>query len=273
MDDFDKGVTDNTDDPWNMFSSQDYWDQNYKELLAEDREIITKVGYFLTSAFANRERAQSAIDVGSGTNLYPALLMLPWAEQIMLADYSENNVGWLKHEIAADTGPWPWRSFWQLLQDAKGYSDVYQPRKQLREACVSKPGYAGIERRSVFELPKARWDLGTMFFVAESITRKPEEFREALERFLGALKPEAPFAAAFMAGSKGYEVAGTEFPAVPVTRDEIERHLTELGVLEPKPGVIKPKVELLETQPAVRDGYTGMIVATGFAKGRKLDRR
>ena len=32
----------------------------------------------------------------------------------------------------------------------------------------------------MFDLPKARWDLGTMFFVAESITEDPAEFRAAV---------------------------------------------------------------------------------------------
>jgi NNMT/PNMT/TEMT family len=265
MPDVDTDVIDNIDAPWNSFSSHDYWRRNYQELHPEDREIISRVSHFLISAFADRAPAQWAIDVGSGTNLYPALLMLPWAERILLADYSENNVGWLHAEIGEDRGPWAWRPFWQELRAAKGYSDVAGPRERLREACVSEPGYAGIERWSIFDLPEARWDLGTMFFVAECITRKPREFLAAVEHFVGALKPDAPFAAAFMAGSAGYEVAGTVFPAVPITRDDVERHLTELGVRE-------PNVELLETRPQVRDGYTGMIVATGFASNRRLGR-
>jgi NNMT/PNMT/TEMT family len=265
MADVDTDVIDNTDAPWNRFSSHDYWRRNYQELHPEDREIISRVSHFLISAFADRPPAQWAIDVGSGTNLYPALLMLPWAERILLAEYAETNVGWLHDQIADDAGPWAWRSFWQELREAKGYSDVDGPRRQLREACMSEPGYAGIERFSIFDLPEGRWDLGTMFFVAESITRKPKEFLAAVEHFLGALKPDAPFAAAFMAGSAGYEVAGTVFPAVPITRDDVERHLTELGVRE-------PNVELLETKPEVRDGYTGMIVATGFASNRRLGR-
>ncbi len=152
--------------------------------------------------------------------------------------------------------------FWLELREAKGYSYVDKPRARLREACVSEPGYSGVERFSIFDLPEARWDLGTMFFVAESITQKPKEFLAAVEHFVGALQPDAPFAAAFMAGSAGYEVAGRAFPAVPITRDDVERHLRELGVRE-------PTVELLETKPEVRDGYTGMIVATGFASNRR----
>jgi hypothetical protein len=68
-----------------------------------------------------------------------------------------------------------------------------------------------------------------------------------------------------MAGSAGYEVAGTDFPAVPITIDDVEQHLTELGVRE-------PSVEPLETKPEVPHGYTGMIVATGFASYRRLGR-
>jgi hypothetical protein len=256
------------DDLWNRFSSNDYWRRNYSKFQAEDREIIRLVSHFLASAFADRAPAQRAIDVGSGANLYPALLMLPWTEQIMLADYSESNVSWLQDQLADDTYPWAWRPFWREMREAKGYSDVDQPRKRLREACVGQPGFAGVERLSIFDLPTARFDLATMFFVAESITKEHEVFLDAVEHFVGTLKPGAPFAAAFMAGSDGYEVADAvspaepiTFPAVPITPDDVARHLTALGVGE-------LRVELLKTSHRVRDGYAGMIVATGFASDR-----
>jgi hypothetical protein len=249
----------NADAPWNTFSSHDYWRRNYRELQAEDQEIIRRVSNFFIGAFAHRPPAQRGIDVGSGTNLYPALLMLPWTEQILLTDYSESNISWLREQLADDASSWTWRPFWQQMRESKGYREVDSPRKLLREACVGEPEYAGIEQRSVFDLPTARWDLGTMFFVAESITKSPEEFRAAVARFVGSLKPGAPFAAAFMAGSDGYEVARTVFPAVPITTDHVRRHLTELGASE-------LSVEMTETEHRVRDGYTGMIVATGFAR-------
>jgi hypothetical protein len=81
----------------------------------------------------------------------------------------------------------------------------------------------------VFELPASQWDLGTMFFVAESITEAPEEFRAAVAGFIGALRPGAPFAAAFMAGSDGYPVAGTYFPALPITPDDVRLRYGDPG--------------------------------------------
>ena len=118
------------------------------------------------------------------------------------------------------------------MHKADGYNEIGVPRKQLREACAGEQACAGVEQRSVFDLPAAQWDLGTMFFVAESITEDPAEFRDAVARFVGALKPGAPFAATFMAGSDGYPVAGTRFPALPITAADVSEHLTALGAAD-----------------------------------------
>jgi hypothetical protein len=251
----------NADAPWNKFSPGEYWRRNHHEVQREDQEIIRLVSRFFIQAHTDRPRAERAIDVGSGTNLYPALLMLPWAEQILLTDFSASNVDWLGHQVADEDNSWTWRPFWHELEGKEGYNQIGEPRKHLREACVNDQGYARIEQRSVFGLPPAQWDLGTMFFVAESITQDPEEFGAAIASFVGALRPGAPFAATFMAGSDGYPVAGTRFPALPITREDVRLHFTERGTTD-------LSVEMLRTTHRVRDGYQGMIVATGFARGR-----
>jgi NNMT/PNMT/TEMT family len=243
--------------PWSRFSSEAYWRTNYKELEPEDREIIRRVSHFFISTFARRDRVKLAIDVGTGPNLYPALLLLPWTDQILLTDYSAGNISWLRRHLMDDDEPWTWRPFWQELDNQPGYDQIGEPRKQLREACADVPGQAGIEQYSVFDLPRERWQLGTMFFVAESITQDPDEFRAAVSRFVRALQPGAPFAAAFMAGSNGYPVAGIPFPALPITPNDITERFTELGVR-------KLSVYLNQTPHRVRPGYQGMIVATGI---------
>jgi hypothetical protein len=247
----------NADFAWDSFSSDAYNSDNYGKLQEEDREILQIVGSFFAAAFAGRPKVGCAIDVGSGSNLYPALLMLPWAEQIQLTDYSAANVEWLRDQVA-DTGdgPWAWQPFWDELHRLEGYNRIAAPRKQLREAHVGE-----VAQQSVFDLPPRKWQLGTMFFVAESITCLAEEFRTAVGRFNGALKPGAPFAIAFMEGSPGYAVGGTVFPAVRVRKAEVERCLTELRVSE-------LTVTKVENPPLVRHGYEGMIVATGLASGR-----
>jgi hypothetical protein len=247
--------------PWQEFSSEKYFDHNYKKVQAEDQEIINRVSLFFIDAFAGRDRAKRAIDVGSGSNLYPALLMLPWAEHIQLTDYSPRNVDWLRGNVREDRSPWTWQQFWRELEKREGYEQISEPRKQLKEACLRHPELAGIKQQSVFDLPSAQWQLGTMFFVAESITEEFAEFREAIRCFVGALQPGAPFATAFMAGSLGYEVDGTWFPALRVESEDVRGCFEEFGVTD-------LSVFRNATSPGVRPGYEGMIVATGIVGDR-----
>jgi hypothetical protein len=250
--------THNADFRWKDFSSQDYWHRNYKKVLPPDREIIRLVGSFFSETLHGHARVQRAIDVGSGTNLYPALLMLPWTEQILLTDYSESNVQWLRRQVMDDDAAWTWQPFWQELQALKGYDQVSEPHKQLRVACTGQDRECAIEEYSVFDLPAAQWQLGTMFFVAESITRDPREFDKAIGRFVGALERHSPFAAAFMKGSEGYPVGDVTYPALPVTADDISEHFTR------RHRVSELNVKEFEPSQLVRDGYEGMIVATGI---------
>lgn len=251
----------NAEAPWEDFSSQEYWYHNYSTVQPEDREIIHRVSLFFIAAFADRQRAELAIDVGSGSNLYPALLMLPWVKHILLTDYSAANVGWLRHQITDANSPWTWQPFWQEMSQREGYDQISEPRTQLRDKCAGETERAGIERYSVFDLPREQWQLGTMFFVAESITQDPEEFRAAIDRFVHALQPGAPFAATFMAGSLGYPVAGIPFPALQITPDDVTERFSSLGVRD-------LSVYLNSTQHRVRPGYEGMIVATGIVGDR-----
>jgi len=251
----------NAQAPWGSLSAELYYEHNYRNLIAEDQEIIRQVSPFFVQAFAHRDRAELAIDVGSGSNLYPALLMLPWANHIQLIDYSPRNVSWLRRELLDQERPWAWRPFWLELEEWEGYSQISEPRKQLRDTCFSDPEHDGVRQFSVFDLPAATWQLGTMFFVAEGITEDFAEFRQAIARFVGALQSGSPFAATFMAGSRGYEVDGIWFPALPITCEDVRECLEKLGASE-------LSVQMTETPPHVREGYQGMILATGISGGR-----
>ena len=257
----DTSVVRNADAPWEEFSSELYFADNYSTVLPEDREIIERVSGFFGRVFEHRDPVDLAIDVGSGPNLYPALLMLPWTRQILFTDYSTRNISWLRRQLSVYEPDWVRARFWQEVAHRRGYDRIGEPRMQLELACSDGSNQFGIRRQNIFELPKQQWELGTMFFVAESITEDFDEFRAAIECFVGALVPGAPFAAAFMAESSGYKVAEERFPALKITVNDVEKCFLEL---EPS------ELSHYETQTLhkVRDGYTGMIVITGITRGR-----
>ncbi|MGH3428022.1 MAG: SCO2525 family SAM-dependent methyltransferase, partial [Mycobacteriales bacterium] len=217
----------------------------YKVLRDDDLQIIPAVRDFFATLDPSSRR--SGIDVGSGPNLYPALTMLPLCREITLYEYSTSNVSWLRREIRSYSSSWD--AFWKSLTVEPLYKSVDSPRETL--AAVAR-----VEQGSIFGLPESRWDIGTMFFAAESISATLSEFRAALRSFIASLRTGAPFTAAFMEDSLGYSVGARRFPAVAITAKDVEEslaaHTDDLEV---------HRVDL--AKKPLRDGYGGMILATG----------
>jgi hypothetical protein len=239
----------NSDFPWDEFNSSWYHDHNYKMLRDDDRQIIEIMRDFF--AALDLPGHASGIDVGTGTNLYPALTMLPFCDKITLYEYSASNISWLQHEILEAEYSSSWDAFWKILTEEQRYKSIHSPRETLATV-------VHIESASIFDLPESRWDIGTMFFAAESISSTLSEFHTALRSFIRSLHTGAPFAAAFMENSQGYSVGTQRFPAVAITPGDVEDCLAgdtkDLQV---------HRIGL--TDRPLRAGYGGMILATGRA--------
>ncbi|MCW2914974.1 MAG: Methyltransferase [Actinomycetia bacterium] len=246
----------NSEFPWDDFDSRFYYDHNYRDLRQDDQKIVESVRDFFSELHENGEidgRLQG-LDVGSGANLYPTFTMLPLCRSITMWEYAASNVEWLERQIPR-FGP-SWDSFWGLLADDPLYGALEDPRQALADR-------ASVTHDSIFNLPTQQWDIGTMFFVAESLTSEVDEFHTATRSFLQALRPGAPFAAAFMENSTGYLVGDRRFPAVAVSTDDIAECLD--GYCSDSPLITRIE---LDDKP-LRDGYSGMILAIGKSNGRK----
>jgi hypothetical protein len=236
----------NTDVEWDSFDSEDYFQDNYGTLLREDAEIIRIVADHFQRWAPRRWRA-NAIDVGSGTNLYPALTMLPFAGRITLCERAHSNREWLGRQLEdpADS----WQQFWAAIRGRPDYDRVTKPFDQLSSR-------AEVVKGNLFNLPPDRYDMGTMFFVAESITTRLAEFERGLRQFVASLTPTAPFAAAFMRNSSGYEVGGRHFPACSIDENDVARCLRDVAAID----------DITVVDSHLHEGYAGMIVVTGRAQ-------
>lgn len=246
----------NRDYPWDDFSSELYFASNYVKLRDDDRQIVGIVRDFFADTISHSPLPPGAqgIDVGTGANLYPALTMLPFCDSITLYDFSSANVAWLERQHAEGWPSWrkAWKSFWTLLSKEAAYRDVPRPKDLLSKR-------VRIVKGNVLERPvQERWDVGTMFFVAESITGKPEEFLEALDHFFAMLTPNAPFAMAFMEHSTGYLVGDHEYPATDIGLDDVSACLSARAD--------NVKIHPIVGDRPLREGYTRMIVAHGRVK-------
>ena len=232
----------NDEFPWDNFDSEWYLQHNYERLRDDDSRILELLAEFF-GGIGHRE-LKHGIDVGTGANLYPLLAMLPLCGRITLRERAASNCKWLRHEIRKYSKVW--EPYWDQLARSPLYQPIGDPRWAVSER-------ARVERGNVFELDRAAYDIGTMFFVAESITERLGEFERATRSFLRSLKPNAPFAAAFMRESHGYEVAGVRFPAVAITERDVRRCLQNAGVR-------KSHVETIDSATPLRKGLAMMLV-------------
>jgi hypothetical protein len=243
----------NSDVPWDSFNSLEYYWHNYGHLRDDDHQIIGIVADFFVHCFdrsAPPKRLAKAIDVGTGTNLYPALTMLPYSSSVTLFERSFPNRQWLTDQLARPHSTWQ-EEFWPVIAADRGVClDIRNPLGLLHDR-------AEVTKGNLFELKPDQYDLGTMFFVAESITTRDDEFRRAIQLFVGSLMPGAPFAATFMRRSQGYYVGDTLFPACSIVEDDVRACLAPVARIR--------DIETVESH-GLRDGYSGMIVATGWKR-------
>lgn len=244
----------NADMPWDDFDARAYISNNYLTMQPLDEEILSRVRDHFSDHFRGRGQVFSGIDVGTGPNLYPALAMLPWVDRITLLERSARNLDYLRAQCY-DYAP-HWDQFWDVLCQDQAYAQLdVTPRQRFKEA-VQQP-----EQGNLFELcaDTRRWALGTMFFVAESITTSLEEFRNGVSCFMNVLNPGAPFAAAFMEDSVGYRVGDVDFPARPVDVTDVE---AALGDFTQEMNIHR----IVDPGRLVREGHTGMILVCGQRK-------
>ncbi|MCC7254019.1 MAG: hypothetical protein IT540_19335, partial [Hyphomicrobium sp.] len=99
----------------------------------------------------------------------------------------------------------------------------------------------------------------TMFFCAESITERQDEFEAACTAFSRSVRPGGTLAAAFLVRSAGYVVADRPFPVLKLSPETIER------VFKAHADSVSAKlIGIVERE--LRSGYSGFIFLNGTAR-------
>ncbi len=237
----------NEDFVWANFDPDAYVAHYYSDPHPDDDEVVRLTCAAL--AAAGRDDLET-IDVGTGPNLFPLFAALPVARRLTVCEYARSNIDWMRRELAQGALRPPWAHFWEVARDAHA----------ARGAAITNPiaelaGKCEINQGSIFDLPARTWDAATMFFCAESITERQDEFERACAAFARCVRPGGVIAAAFLAGSKGYRVGEEDYPAVSVSPDTLEQAFSSLARDIQIVGIGAMAEE-------IRSGYSGMLFLT-----------
>jgi hypothetical protein len=243
----------NADYRWAEFDAEAYFQHYYSESHPDDDQVVR-------CAVAALKRALPAgneldvVDVGTGPNLIPLFCALPRAARLTAWEYAPSNVAWLQAELARNVMRPQWHHSWGVTREA------YLPEYALPENPMpSLRAKTAIHQGSIFDLPERQWDAGTMFFCAESITGRREEFEAACAAYARSVRVGGTLAAAFLVGSSRYVIAGSQFPILCLSAEAIEstfaRHTTDVRA---------EKIGMVDRE--IRSGYSGFIFLTGIAR-------
>jgi hypothetical protein len=243
----------NADYQWAAFDSEAYFQHYYGEPHPDDDRVIRCAVETIKRA-PPRDAALDIVDIGTGPNLIPFFCALPRAARLTAWEYAESNVDWLEAELKREEMRPQWQHFWGVAREAYGpdFDLPDDPIPLLRKK-------ARIEQGSVFDLPERGWDAATMFFCAESITERQDEFEAACAAFARCVKPGGALIGAFLVRSAGYVVADRPFPVLSLSEESIETvfaahaydvHAERIGIVERE----------------IRSGYSGFVFLTGIAR-------
>lgn len=242
----------NADYRWAEFDSEAYFQHYYGEPHPDDDRVIRLAVAAMKSAPPLGAKLD-IVDVGTGPNLFPLFCTLPRARRLTAWEYAQSNIVWLEGELERPEARWQWRHFWNVAREAYGpdYRLPDDPTRLLREKCTIRQG-------SVFELPERRWDAATMFYCAESITERQDEFEAACAAYARCVRRGGTLAAAFLARSTGYAVNANRYPALSLSAE------STVNVFAPFADGLKAEAVVGERE--VRSGYSGFIFLTGIAR-------
>jgi hypothetical protein len=242
----------NADYPWARFDSEAYFQHYYGEPHPDDDRVIQFAVEAIKRA-APLDADLDIVDVGTGPSLIPFFCALPRAGRLTAWEYAESNVAWLEAELQRQDLRPQWRHFWQ------GVRDAYRPEPLADDPMPLLRAKSAIKGGSVFDLPKRNWDAATMFFCAESITERQDEFDAACVAFARSVRPGGMLAAAFLVRSAGYIVADQAFPVLRLTPELIEEVFASNA-----DNVKAERIGIRERE--IRSGYSGFIFLTGTAR-------
>lgn len=245
----------NKDADWNAFDPEGYFQHYYGDPHPDD-DALTYLAARALRSVACPSRSLDIVDVGTGPSLIPLLAALPVATRLTAWEFSKPNLEWLANELTGPRLRPQWQHFWQQVKAAHSLDGANASPMLPHDPLPPLVRRTRLLRGSIFDLPPRTFDAATMFFCAESITSNIEEFQAAVSAFTETVRPGGLIAAAFLAGSTGYEVSGRRYPAVAIATEDIAACLV-------------PRVEALEVTPIgissteIRSGYCGAIFVTG----------
>lgn len=233
----------NADVDWNGWPVADYLAEVYRELHPSDDAVIEHHSAFYRTL--TRDSVARSVELGAGPNLYPLMVAASASRNIEVIEPSAANLAYLDRQLH-DPDP-SWLPFYERCRKL-------QPT--LPATLLAALARVTVRAGSAADLRPDTYDLGSMHFVAESVTEDLDEFREICQSLARSVKLGGHLIAVFMENMSCYRIGdGPEWPGIPVDARLVREVFDPLVV-----DLSTTRVGFDPTGPDY--GYTGMVLMT-----------
>lgn len=250
------------------FDANEYADRWYgrEKPLIDDQQICIAVSTVLRLVGMHAEKA---VDLGCGPNLYPGMLILPYAETLDLLDFAPPNRDYVNNYLTGSPTERQlrmWENFIPFM--VAGGGNIYlSANTAIRDR--AQEGSVRVKPCDVFDL-QGNWTLMSAYFLIDSISDYPEDQHLALASMSKSLDDEGLMIIAGMLNQKGHVgyKAGVdkEYPNLSQTAEEMGRACLDNDLF---PVIIR----LGTDKRKERDGYDGMMLTFACHRGSERQRQ
>ncbi len=182
-----------------------------------------------------------AIDVGCGPTLHHAMAVVPYVDELHLADYMAANLDEIHLWLNGDAQQHDWDIYFRSLLAEEGCNDslTLANRKEILRQRITALKLADI-RRSHPLGDGSTYDLVMSFYCIEAVAASREEWVECIRNVSHLVAPGGVLFMTAMRNCNVYNVFDREFPVVPVSEDDFAQTLSLLGF---DPAMIKIRIE------------------------------
>ncbi|MFI8106680.1 class I SAM-dependent methyltransferase [Streptomyces sp. NPDC086023] len=230
---------------WDRWPVEDYLEENYRRLYACDAAVIRHHSAYCRPLPAGS--VAEALELGCGPNLYPLMILAAASGRIDAVEPGAAGYAYLRRQL--HHGP---EASWQPFYDLCRRLNPALPASLSTALERVRPLHGDVS-----QVRQYRYGLGSMTFVAESVTEDGAEFAALCRAFLGCIRPGGGVLAAFMENMPSYRIGeGPLWPAFPVDAPAVREVFA--------PHTDRLVVRRVPKDPALPDyGHTGMLLLSG----------
>jgi len=215
-----------------LFPSRQYLLEYYKTIGPENHTILAFLHRSYQEIFKKLTKAD-VLEFGGGPTIYQLISLARYPVVIIFSEYGDANLNeidlWLKRKKSA----FSWRPFIRQVLELEGVKpDISHIQKRTDEIRKKVIRLIHCDAKSVSPLKKIgtrKFDIVSTHFVAESITDTTRSWANVLRSIIKHVDKDGFLVMSAITGARYYTVGNKNFPAVPVSLENITAALQAEG--------------------------------------------